>query len=140
VYCFNFIHKRIDVLDSNDYFMKCTDEEERHKAAFTKIPIIDAAFQKVSNLKLPRVSAWRKPFFDLPKQAGQSDCLFFVWKYMEYYDEDSLTIEINPVSNGVYFLPFYVITVYMALETIANQKLQAYTSLCSKPHSAFLSW
>jgi hypothetical protein len=82
--------------------MKCINQEERHKAAFAKIPIIDAAFQKVSNLKLPRVSAWRKPFIDLPKQAGQSDCLFFVWKYMEYYDGDSLAIEINLVSNGVY--------------------------------------
>jgi hypothetical protein len=60
----------------------------------------------VSNLKLPRVSAWRKPFIDLPKQAGQRDCLFFVWKYMEYYDGDSLTIEINPVSNCVYFCRF----------------------------------
>jgi hypothetical protein len=129
VYCFNFIHKHIDVLDSDDYFMKCTDQEERHKAAFAKIPIIDAAFQKVSNLKLPRVSAWRKPFIDLPKQAGPSDCLFFIWKYTEYYDGDgdSLTIEINPVSNCVYFA-FYVITVYMTLATIANQKLQAHTS------------
>jgi hypothetical protein len=82
--------------------MKCTDQEERHKATFGKNPIIDAAFQKVSNLKLPRVSAWRKPFIDLPKQTGQSDCLFFVWKYIEYYDGNSLTIEINPVSNSVY--------------------------------------
>eukprot|EP00267_Zea_mays_P056332 XP_023156368.1 uncharacterized protein LOC103633634 [Zea mays] len=54
VYCFNFIHKRIDVLDSNEYFLNCSNQEERHKAVFAKIPIIDATFQKVSNLKLPR--------------------------------------------------------------------------------------
>jgi len=101
VYCFNFIHKRIDVLDSNDYFLNCSNQEERHKAVFAKIPIIDAAFQKVSNLKLPRVSKWRRPFIDVPKQAGQSDCLFFVWKYMEYYNGDKMTKEINPVSHAV---------------------------------------
>jgi ABC-type spermidine/putrescine transport system permease subunit I len=58
---------------------------------------------------------------------------------MEYYDGDSLTIEINLVSNCVYFLPFYAITVYTALATIANQKLQAHSSLCCKPHLVFLS-
>ena len=101
VYCFNFIHTQIDVLDLNDYFMKCSDQEERHQAVFAKIPIIDAAFQKVSNLKLPRVSRWRQPFINVPKQARPSDCVFFVWKYMEYYDGDSMTKEINPVSHAV---------------------------------------
>jgi hypothetical protein len=72
VYCFNFIHKRIGVLESNDYFMKCTDQEERHRAAFAKIQIIDAAFQEVSNLKLPRVSAWRKSFIDLPSKRAKA--------------------------------------------------------------------
>jgi hypothetical protein len=69
---------------------------------------------------------------------------------MEYYDGDSLAIEINLVSNGVYWITFfcvssllvcnhnfYAITVYMVLATIANQKLQAHTSLCCKPHSTF---
>jgi hypothetical protein len=77
VYCFNFMHNRIDVLDSNNYFMKCTNPVERHKHVFAKIPIIDAAFQKVSNFKLPRVSGWRKPFIEVPKQADPNDCLFF---------------------------------------------------------------
>jgi hypothetical protein len=65
--------------------MNCSNQEERHKAVFAKIPIIDAAFQKVSNLKLPRVSKWRRPFIDVPKQAGQSDCLFLygsTWNIM----------------------------------------------------------
>jgi hypothetical protein len=89
------------VLDSKDYFLNCSNQEERHKAVFAKIPIIDAAFQKVFNLKLPRVSKWMRPFIDVPKQAGHSYCLFFVWKYMEYYDGDKMTKEINPVSHAV---------------------------------------
>jgi hypothetical protein len=95
VYCFNFMHNRIDVLDSNDYFMKCTNH------VFVKTLIIDAAFQKVSNFKLPRVSGWKKPFIEVPKQAGPNDCLFFVWKYMEYYDGNKMTEEINPVMRDV---------------------------------------
>jgi hypothetical protein len=89
------------VLDSNDYFMKCTDPVECHKHVFAKIPIIDATFQKVSNFKLPRVSGWRKLFIEVPKQAGPNDCLFFVWKYMEYYDGNKVTEEINPVMRDV---------------------------------------
>jgi hypothetical protein len=94
------MHNRIDVLDLNDY-MKCTDPEERHKHVFAKIPIIDAAFQKVSNSKLPRASRWRKPFIEVPKQAGPNGCLFFVWKYMEYYDGNKTTEEINSVMRDV---------------------------------------
>jgi hypothetical protein len=37
---------------------------------FAKIPIIDAAFQKVSNFKLPRVSGWRKPFIEVPSKLA----------------------------------------------------------------------
>ena len=44
VYCFNMLHQRIDVLDSNDYFLNYIDKLDRHEAVFAKIPIIDAAF------------------------------------------------------------------------------------------------
>jgi hypothetical protein len=95
------MHNRINVLESNDYFMKCTDPVERHKHVFAKIPIIDAACQKVSNLNLPRFSGWKKPFIEVPKQTGPNDCLFFVWKYMEYYDGNKMMEEINPVMRDV---------------------------------------
>jgi hypothetical protein len=82
--------------------MKCTNPVERHKHVFAKIPIIDAAFQKVSNFKLPRVSGWRKPFIEVPKQADPNDCLFFFfWTYMEYYDGNKVTEEINLVMCNV---------------------------------------
>jgi hypothetical protein len=41
----------------------------------------------------------------LPKQAGPNDCMFFLWKYMEFWDGDRLNIDINPVSY--YFTIFY---------------------------------
>jgi hypothetical protein len=68
---------------------------------FAKIPIIDAACQKVSNLNLPRFSGWKKPFIEVPKQTGPNGCLFFVWKYMEYYDGNKMMEEINPVMRDV---------------------------------------
>jgi len=103
------LHQRIDVLDSNDYFLNCTDKLDRHEAVFAKIPIIDAAFQKVSNQKLPRVHRWKRPFINVTKQALLNDCMFFIWKYMEYYDGEKLTKEINPVSfiSTTFFICFY---------------------------------
>ena len=103
------LHQRIDVLDSNDYFLNCTDKLDRHEAVFAKIPIIDAAFQKVSNRKLPRVHRWKRPFINVTKQALLNDCMFFIWKYMEYYDGEKLTKEINPVSfiSTTFFICFY---------------------------------
>lgn len=98
VYCFNFIHGRIDILDSNDYVKLCTDPCFRHKPVWDHLNLIDEAFQKVSKNKIPRVHRWPKPFVDLPKQARDNDCLFFLWKYLEFYDGERLTVIINPVS------------------------------------------
>ena len=110
------LHQRIDVLDSNDYFMNCTDKLDRHEAVFAKIPIIDAAFQKVSNRKLPRVHRWKRPFINVTKQALLNDCMFFIWKYMEYYDGEKLTKEINPVSFiSTTFLSVFIFVSFFSL-------------------------
>ena len=116
VYCFNMLHQRIDVLDSNDYFLNCTDKLDRHEAVFAKIPIIDAAFQKVSNRKLPRVHRWKRPFINVTKQALLNDCMFFIWKYMEYYDGEKLTKEINPMSfiSTTFFYLFLFLHLFLA--------------------------
>ena len=111
------LHQRIDVLDSNDYFLNCTDKLDHHEAVFAKIPIIDAAFQKVSNRKLPRVHKWKRPFINVTKQALLNDCMFFIWKYMEYYDGEKLTKEINPVSfiSTTFFYLFLFLHLFFSL-------------------------
>ena len=110
------LHQRIDVLDSNDYFLNCTDKLDRHEAVFAKIPIIDAAFQKVSNRKLPRVHRWKRPFINVTKQALLNDCMFFIWKYMEYYDGEKLTKEINPMSFiSTTFLSVFIFVSFFSL-------------------------
>jgi hypothetical protein len=59
------------------------------------------SFPEGVQLQAARVSGWRKPFIEVPKQAGPNDCLFFVWKYTEYYDGNKVTEEINPVMRDV---------------------------------------
>jgi hypothetical protein len=105
VYCINRIHNRIDILDSIYYKWINTSPEPRHAPIFEKIPIINAAFQKVSKKKFPNFENWSRPFIDVPKQAGPCDCMFFVWKYMEHWDGDKLHAEINPMSCYSFFFP-----------------------------------
>jgi hypothetical protein len=57
---------------------------------------MDAAFQKVSNNKFPQFDKWSTPIIHVPKQAGSSDCMFFLWKYMEFWDGGRPNIDINP--------------------------------------------
>ena len=48
------IHNRIDILYSIDYIWGNNDPEVRHRPIAEKMPIISAAFQKVTNNKFPR--------------------------------------------------------------------------------------
>ncbi|PUZ69822.1 hypothetical protein GQ55_2G191500 [Panicum hallii var. hallii] len=54
------------------------------------------AGEKVSNNKFPQFDKWSTPIIHVPKQAGSSDCMFFLWKYMEFWDGGRPNIDINP--------------------------------------------
>jgi len=105
VYCINLIHNHIDILDSIDYVWGNPSPETRHHPVYNKIQIISAALQSVINNKFPCFECWSRLMIDLPKQAGLCDCMFFLWKYMEYWDGERLNIDINPVSP--FFLSFF---------------------------------
>ncbi|CAL5034729.1 unnamed protein product [Urochloa decumbens] len=102
VYCINLIHNHIDILDSIDYWWCRRDRNERHQPVWNKLPLINAAFKKITNGKFPTFFNWSRPFVDVPKQAGPSDCMFFCWKYMEFWDGDRLNIDINPYKGMIY--------------------------------------
>ncbi|CAN6317597.1 unnamed protein product, partial [Urochloa humidicola] len=102
VYCINLIHNRVDILDSIDYWWTQRDRDIRHQPVWDKLPLINAAFQKVTGGKFPKFDNWSRPFVDLPKQAGGNDCMFFLWKYMEFYDGNTLQIKLNPFKGTVY--------------------------------------
>ena len=105
------IHNHIDILYSIDYIWGNNDPEVRHRPIAEKMPIISAAFQKVTNNKFPRFGNWDRAFIDLPKQAGPNDCMFFLWKYMEFWDGDRLNIHIDPVSY--YFTILFLVYVHV---------------------------
>ncbi|RLM74119.1 uncharacterized protein C2845_PM15G06920 [Panicum miliaceum] len=102
VYCINLIHQRIDILDSIDYFWRATSLDTRHEPIKNKLPFMNAAFQKVSGNKFPLFDKWSTPLINLPKQVGPSDCMFFLWKYMEFWDGESLHTDINPFKGMIY--------------------------------------
>ena len=108
VYFINLIDIHIDILDSIDYIWGNSDPEVRHWPIAEKMPIISAAFQKVTNNKFPRFGNWDRAVIDLPKQAGPNDCMFFLWKYMEFWDGNHLNIDINPVS---YYFTIFIFSI-----------------------------
>jgi hypothetical protein len=85
-------------LDSIDYYWADTNPKPCHQPIIDKLSIMNAELKKVSNNKFPQFDKWSMPIIDVPKQAGPSDCMFFLWKYMEFWDGEHLNIDINPVS------------------------------------------
>ncbi|RLN19772.1 uncharacterized protein C2845_PM02G16770 [Panicum miliaceum] len=100
--CINLIYNRIVILDMIDYFWVNTSPEPCHQPIYAMLPIINVAFQKVTKNKFPQFDNWSRPFIDVPKQAGPSDFMFFLWKYMEFWDGESLNIDINPFKGMIY--------------------------------------
>ncbi|CAL5041915.1 unnamed protein product [Urochloa decumbens] len=115
LYCINLIHNRIDILDSIDYWWNQADPDGRHLPVWKKLPLINQAIKKLTKGKFPTFHNWSKPFIDVPKQAGPSDCMFFVWKYMEFWDGDRLNIEINPFKGMIYRIEMMHYAVFHAL-------------------------
>ncbi|CAN6357292.1 unnamed protein product [Urochloa humidicola] len=114
LYCINLIHNRIDILDSIDYWWTRTDYLSRHQPVWD-MPLINQAFKKITKGKFPTFYNWSRPFISVPKQAGPSDCMFFVWKYMEFWDGDRLNIKINPFLGMIYRIEMMHYTVFHAL-------------------------
>ncbi|CAL4994031.1 unnamed protein product [Urochloa decumbens] len=115
LYYINLIHNRIDILDSIDYWWTRGDPRRHHQPIWDKLPLINQAFKKLTNGKFPTFYNWSRPFINVVKQAGPSDCMFFLWKYMEFWDGDHLNIEINPFKGTIYRIEMMHYAVFHAL-------------------------
>ncbi|CAN6342492.1 unnamed protein product [Urochloa humidicola] len=115
VYCLNLIHNRIDILDTIDYWFTDTDSDVYHKPIFEKLPIINAAFHKVTSGKFPKFLNWSRPFAGVPKQIGPNDCISFLWKYMEFWDGDTLRTDLNPYKGMIYRIEMMHYAVFHSL-------------------------
>lgn len=100
VLCINMIHDRIDMLDPLDFIRNGTKPDERRKNLIKKIvPRLSNLFETVVGQQFPKIETWSTSFPSVVKQEMENDCLFFIWKYMELYDGDELTDNLNPVST-----------------------------------------
>ncbi|KAF8650187.1 hypothetical protein HU200_064042 [Digitaria exilis] len=109
VYCINLIHNRIDILDSLAYFWIDTNPMDRHAVLLNKMPLVSAVFQKATGNKVLDFGKWKSTFIDVPKQAGPNDCMFFAWKYMEFWDGERLHCELNPMQVYVIVLLHFLL-------------------------------
>lgn len=63
------MHKRVDVLDSNDYKQKCTHLDDEHVVVTKKIVTrLNDAFQAMTGKKFPTFADWTRSLFNIPKQ------------------------------------------------------------------------
>ncbi|KAF8712042.1 hypothetical protein HU200_028874 [Digitaria exilis] len=86
---------------------------DRHGALLNKMPLVSAVFRKARGNKVPDFGKWKSSFIDVPKQAGPNDCMFFAWKYMEFWDGERLHCELNP--GKMYRLEMFHYIVFHAL-------------------------
>ncbi|KAF0930964.1 hypothetical protein E2562_038372, partial [Oryza meyeriana var. granulata] len=95
LYGINFVHSRIDIMDSNDYDLIGTLPGKHHSelARRRTIRLSDAPYRAAPG-KFKRFGNYRKSYLDCPKMALPSnDCAFYVMKYMEVYDGNKAPLE-----------------------------------------------
>jgi len=99
VYCVNFIHEQIDILDSADWTVN--QRKKYHGAIAGRIrKRLNDLFKELTDGKIKDFSGWGLPFLEVPRQQLPNDCAFFVMMFLENYDGEKrrLTMNINPVS------------------------------------------
>ncbi|XP_062213565.1 uncharacterized protein LOC133914479 [Phragmites australis] len=105
VYCINFRHTRIDVLDSLDYKSIGTEWEQHHDKEFcdTMMQRLSDSFQRISKKDFKVFANMRRvPFTEAPVMVNRNDCAFFSMKFIEFFDgeESSLRTSIAPEKSG----------------------------------------
>uniref|UniRef100_A0A0E0LK37 Ubiquitin-like protease family profile domain-containing protein n=1 Tax=Oryza punctata TaxID=4537 RepID=A0A0E0LK37_ORYPU len=94
LYAINIPHRRIDIMDSNNYPLIGTHVGNHHKR-------LSDALQKVLPKRFCRFGGFRKNRMDCAKmEIGSNDCAFFIMKYMEAYDGNTEPIENLPIPSN----------------------------------------
>ncbi|CAL4955067.1 unnamed protein product [Urochloa decumbens] len=90
VYCINFIHDRIDVLDSS---------EEHHTVCHQVlgdriIRRLNLLFQEATYGKIKEFTRFKRPIIDACLQPHDNDCGLYALKFMELWNGDSFHVPI----------------------------------------------
>uniref|UniRef100_A0A0E0M774 Ubiquitin-like protease family profile domain-containing protein n=1 Tax=Oryza punctata TaxID=4537 RepID=A0A0E0M774_ORYPU len=95
LYTINIAHRRIDIMDSNNYPLIGTHVGDHHSSLAKRIvKRLSDALQKALPKRFCRFGGFRKNHMDCAKmEIGSNDCAFFIMKYMEAYDGNREPIE-----------------------------------------------
>ncbi|XP_039792113.1 uncharacterized protein LOC120672288 [Panicum virgatum] len=85
IYCINFIHDRIDVLDSSP-----EDHKVYHQVLGDRIiHRLNLLFQLATNSTIKQFTRFKRPIIDVCSQTRAIDCGFFALKFMELWNGES---------------------------------------------------
>ncbi|CAL5059090.1 unnamed protein product [Urochloa decumbens] len=90
VYCINFIHDRIDVLDSS-----AEHHTVYHQVLGDRIiRRLNLLFQEATNGKMKEFTRFKRPIIDACLQSHDNDCGLYALKFMELWNGDSFHVPI----------------------------------------------
>ena len=93
IYCINFIHDRIDVLDSSP-----EDHKVYHQVLGDRIiHRLNLLFQLATNSTIKQFTRFKRPIIDVCSQTRAIDCGFFALKFMELWNGESFHFPILAV-------------------------------------------
>ncbi|XP_025794955.1 uncharacterized protein LOC112875348 isoform X3 [Panicum hallii] len=90
IYCINFIHDRIDVLDSSP-----EDHRVYHQVLGDRIiRRLNLLFQLATDSTIKQFTRFKRPIIDECFQSHANDCGFFAIKFMELWNGESFHVSI----------------------------------------------
>uniref|UniRef100_A0A0E0M5Y0 Ubiquitin-like protease family profile domain-containing protein n=1 Tax=Oryza punctata TaxID=4537 RepID=A0A0E0M5Y0_ORYPU len=95
LYAINIPHRRIDIMDSNNYPLIGTHVGDHHSSLTKRIiKRLSDALQRALPKRFCRFGGFRKNHMECAKmEVGSNDCTFFIMKYMEAYDGNREPVE-----------------------------------------------
>ena len=98
IYCINFIHDRIDVLDSSP-----EDHKVYHQVLGDRIiHRLNLLFQLATNSTIKQFTRFKRPIIDVCSQTRAIDCGFFALKFMELWNGESFHVPILTVRLTIF--------------------------------------
>ncbi|KAG2620969.1 hypothetical protein PVAP13_3NG151726 [Panicum virgatum] len=79
------------------------------------MPVISAAFQKVTKNKFPRFGNWDRASLICQSKLDPMIACFSCEKYMGFWDGDRLNIDINPFKGMIYRIELMHYCIFHAL-------------------------
>uniref|UniRef100_A0A0D9ZAJ4 Ubiquitin-like protease family profile domain-containing protein n=1 Tax=Oryza glumipatula TaxID=40148 RepID=A0A0D9ZAJ4_9ORYZ len=95
LYAINIAHRRVDIMDSNNYLLIGTLESDHYRALSERIVKgLSDALQEVAPKSFCRFGGFRRNMMKCPKmQICSNDCAFYIMRFMEAYDGNRESIE-----------------------------------------------